>query len=59
MKGDCNIAEHLAPKTWVEFKKWHKLACKLDLLTTEDRWLKMGNKLPKDGKNKRVKEKVE
>jgi len=52
----CNIAEHLAPKDWKSFKKWHGLACNTDLLTAEERWVKMGNKV--DGKDKPTKKEV-
>ncbi len=44
MKRTVNIAEHLAPKSYSKFKRWHKAACRLDNLTAEQRWVKMGNK---------------
>lgn len=56
MRGEVNIAVNLAPKNFKDFKRWHKAACGLDNLSAEERWVKMGNKLPKS-ENKRVKEK--
>jgi len=53
MKGTVNIAVNLAPKNYRDFKRWHKAACGLDNLTSAERWVKMGNKLPND--NKRTK----
>lgn len=46
MSSNINIAVHLAPKDFQAYKRWHKAACKLDNLTAEQRWVKMGNKLP-------------
>jgi hypothetical protein len=57
MKGDINIAVNIAPKEWTKFRRWHKLACSLDNLSAEERWVKMGNQLPKKDDNKRTKEK--
>ena len=58
-----SINESLVPKTYKEFKVWHKLACHTDILTTEERWAKMGNRLPEKPKKedgyKRTKKEVE
>ena len=45
--GKINIAEHLAPENWTNFKRWHKAACKLDNLTAEQRFVKLGGIIPK------------
>jgi hypothetical protein len=42
-----NIAWYLAPKEWKAFKKWHALACPTDELSSEERFVKEGGKLPK------------
>lgn len=47
MKGDFSVCDKkFIPKTWSKFKKWHKLACKNDPLSAEDRFIKLGWKLP-------------
>jgi len=56
MRGDFGVNMVAAPKDWKGFANWHKLVCKRDPLTAEERWVKEGNKLPKDD-NKRVKNK--
>jgi len=54
-----NINLKIAPKEWAAFKVWHGKACKSDVMTTEERWEFMGNKIPKKGDNKRTKKAVE
>ena len=55
MKSNYNIAVYLAPKEWVKFKRWHKLACHHDPLSAEERFEQIGGKR----ENKRTKKKVE
>lgn len=47
-----SVNEKLCPKEWAKFKKWHKLACKNDPLTDEERFIKLGGKIPKSKSNK-------
>jgi hypothetical protein len=42
-----NINKEAAPKEWAKFKKWHKLCCVRDPLTAEERFKKIGGKMPK------------
>ncbi len=60
-----SIHEAAAPKEWVAFKRWHSIACKADPLSAEERYRKMGYKVPvkpakkvKEDDNKPVKKKV-
>lgn len=46
MGKPVSINVKAAPKDWGKFKKWHKLACKNDPLTSEERFVKLGGKLP-------------
>ena len=57
MESRIKIAEHLAPKNYLKFKRWHKAACALDNLTAAERWVKMGNKLPEKDDSSRTKKK--
>lgn len=53
MKGEFQINEKYAPKTWIKFKSWHKAAtANLDPLSAEERFVKLGGQLPKSKKKK-------
>lgn len=60
-----SINEAAAPKEWVAFKRYHGIACKADPLSAEERYRKMGYKVPVEtteepkSVNKRVKKAVE
>jgi len=52
MEGKTNIAVNLAPKGWKDFRRWHKAACPSDPLTSEERFVKEGGKLPEKNVSK-------
>lgn len=56
--SNVSINEAAAPKEWVAFKQWHAAACKADPLSAEQRYRKMGYKVPKKNVDKPVKKEV-
>ena len=54
--GNYSVNTKVAPTDWVKFKRWHKAACPSDPLSAEERFVKIGGKLPKKDGHKKVSE---